>query len=487
MTLPNATINETDGALGIQSGGGRLMTAVGVSSRGPIDAPAAFAKVTDVVATYGEGPMVEFACYLISRYGKSVLITRTGQSVAGSFPADDVTVFAGTGTSVITVDDVGTAPNDDLDFAFRVVAGGTIGVAGITFQWSTDGGRTYSPITALGVAALFVFPESGGVQIDFAAGTLVAGDLCTFRGTAPSWNSAEINSALVALFATQAKWKIAHIIGPLDGTTFDVIDPLFSGGLANGKARSWIGHFRMEDEGETAAAYKAAADAALSSKATVFGCIAYGASKLSSAVTGRSFRRPSSFAFAAREISIEEHENSAKVNLGPLPGVSIVDANGNPDEHNEENTPGADESRFVTLRTWGDDFEGVYITRARLFSPSGSDYDLHTKRRVINIAHEVLRPYFIRRLHEDLVVDKKTGFIREEEAVEMERGAVSALQTALTSKPKASAVSVTISRTDALLTSKTISVSARITPLSQPEFIEIELGFINPALQSQTV
>lgn len=487
MTQPAVTINELDGALGIlPATSGRLMAFVGVSSTGPLDTPATFARTTDVVANFGEGPMVEAACYEIEKYGRPVIIVRTGSTNAGAFPDTVNTVFTGTGTSVITVDDAGTDPGDDLEFVFKVVAGGTIGVAGITFQWSLDGGRTFSPLTDLGVAATFVFPTSGGAAIDFAAGTLVAGDSATFRGDAPLWNTTEIGSALDALIASSVSWEIAQIVGAVDGTSFDIIDPKFSGALANGKARSWIGHFRMPDLAETEAAYLAAAVAALGSKATVFGSIAAGAAKTASSVSGRIYRRPVSFCYAAREASVSEEVNTADVNLGTIPGVSIRDANGNPDEHDESLNPGLDDARFVTLRTW-EGIQGVYINRPLIFSAAGSDFDLHTKRRVINIAHGVLRPYFIRRLNRPIQVDATSGFILEEEALEIEAGARAALRSALLAKPKASAVEVTVSRTDNLLSTKTLNASARIVPLAYPEFIEIELGFLNPALQVQTV
>ena len=483
MTQPQVTITELDGALGVlPPSAGRLHAILGVSSKGSTDVPATFARITDVVAAYGRGPLVEAAARYIAQTGRPVVLVRTGQTVAGSFPGGTAVVFVGTGTSAITVA-ASPVPDDDFEFAFRVVTGGTIGTEGITFQWSLDNGRTWSPVTALGTATSFVFPDSGGVQIDFAAGTLVADDLATFRGDAPNWDATEIGAALDALLASTHSWEIAHIVGPIDGTAFDTIDGKFSGAIASGKYHSWIGHTRMPNLAETEAAYKTALDAIFDAKATVFGSMAAGAAKVTSSVSGRQYRRPVSFVYAPLEAGSSEEVNVAAVNLGPISGVSIRDSNGNPDEHDESVNPGLDDSRFVTLRTW-DEVQGVYINRPLLLSPAGSDYQLHPHRRVLNLAHAALRAYFVRRLNSPIQVDETTGFILEEEALEIESGAAASLRAALLQKPKASAIQFTLSRTDNLLSTKTLTGTARVIPLAYPEFVDLEVGFFNPALQA---
>lgn len=430
--------------------------------------------------------MVEAAAYYIEKYGRPVLLVRTGETTSGSFPAAAATVFVGTGTSVITVDNAGTEPQDDFEFHFEVVVGGTISTAGITFRWSLDGGRTQSPVTALGVATSFVFPTSGGAQIDFAAGTLVAADLATFRGDAPLWNTTEIGAALDALIASAASWENVHIVGVIDGTSFDVIDPKFTAARAAGKYHGWIGHTRMPDLAESEATYLTAMAAIFDSKATVHGEICSGAAKTISGVTARQYRRPTSFAVASREGFVSEEINIADVNLGTLPGISIRDANGNADEHDESLNPGLDDARFTVLRTW-DGIQGVYVNRPRILSADGSDFDLFTKRRVLNLAHGALRPYFIRRLNKPIRVDADTGFILESEALEIESGAQAAMRSVLLAKPKASGIQFVLSRTDNLLSTKTLTGTARVIPLGYPEFIDLEVGFLNPALTVQAV
>lgn len=479
MTQPAVNVTELDGSLGVlPDSAGRLLALAGVSSTGPVDTPSTWARITDIVATFGEGPLVEAAAFYIRRYGRPVVLIRTGQTVAGSEGVLDDADFAG--TSVVTLGSENA--NDDLEIEILFGAGGTIGVAGITYQYSLDGGRTRSPVTALGVANTILVPGSGGVNFDFAAGTVVAGDILRTRTFAPNWNGAEITAALAALEASILNWELVHVVGAMDGTAFDAVDLAVSGMAAKGKYHGWIGHFRMPNVAETEAQYKTAFDTAFSAKATVHGMVCAGAEKLTSAVSGRKYRRPVSFPVAAREAASSEEVNTADVNLGPLQGVSIRDANGNPDEHDESVNPGLDDSRACVLRTW-DGIQGVYINRPRLLSPAGSDFQLMPHRRVINLAHAALRAYFIRRLNKPVLVNAATGFILETEAREIEAGARAVLRAVLLAKPKASGIQFTLSRTDNLLSTKTMHGTARIVPLAYPEQIDLEVGFSNPALE----
>jgi hypothetical protein len=477
MTQPKLTITELDGSLGIlPPSAGKLLAIVGPATSGPLNTPASFAKVKDVVTTFTAGQLVEAGAHEISEYGNPVLFVRAAATVAGTYGTP---VIAFTGTSVPSLDT--PTPNDDYEFIWKAVVGGTIGVAGITFQWSLDKGRTYSPITALGTLTHFTVPGAGGMNILFAAGTVVAGDTVSARANGPTCNSADLATALDALGATLQSWGLCLIASPMDGTTIDTVNSKFDGFATTVKGDAWIGNFRMPNEGESEAAYKTAFDTAFSTKATTRGVLCAGASKTPSAVNGRVYRRPVSFAYAALEASVSEEVDTAAIDVGLL-NVSIRDANGNADEHDESLNPGLDDSRAMVLRTWGEDAQGVYPNRPRLFSSNGSDFQLLPHRRVLNLAHRALRAYFVRRLSKPVLVDKTTGFILEHEALEIEAGAKAAMRAVLLAKPKASDVQFALSRTDNLISTKTMTGQARVVPLAYPEFINLDLGFLNPAL-----
>jgi hypothetical protein len=481
MTQPAVTITELDGALGIlPPSAGRLFALVGASSSGPINTPATFARIKDVVATFGAGPLVEAAAHYIERYGRPVVLTRSEDTTAGTVGAVESNA---TGTSVVTID-ASPTPNDDYELVLRFVVGGTRGTPGPTYQLSLDGGHTFGAVAALASATTIAVPGAGGVSFALAAGTFVAGDEHRARTTAPSWNTSDLAAALEALGNSQAAWEIVQIVGPVDADAFDAVELKISGWATRGKYHAWIGNTRVPAVGESEATYASSIGTALGSKVTRHGMLCAGACKLTSSVSGRKYKRPISYAVAALQASVSEEIDIANVNVGALPGVSIRDLNGNPDEHDESINPGLDDARFTVLRTW-DGYAGVYVNRPRLFSSEGSDFQLMPHRRTLNLAHAALRLYFIRRLSSPVRVNKTTGFILESEALEIEIGATAAMSGPLLAKPKASDAVFALSRTDNLLSTKTLNGQARVTPLAYPEYVDLDVGFFNPALALQ--
>src|SRR5690606_13341149 len=173
MAVPSVNVTQLDGALGVMPPtAGRPMVVMGPATSGPLNTPAAFARDSDIKSTFGSGPTVEAACYALERYGRPVVFVRTGASEPAAEPEDDeaVLTYGGcdsldtsrvTGNSTITLDDAATC-HDDYEAAIRFVKDGTVGTAGIEYQWSLDGGRTWSAVTALGTANSITIPGSGG-------------------------------------------------------------------------------------------------------------------------------------------------------------------------------------------------------------------------------------------------------------------------------------------------------------------------------------
>jgi hypothetical protein len=488
MTSPNVEFTESDGALGALPSGARYMVVLGVANGGNVAQPAAYGRDTDIISTFGAGkqcPTVESAALKIARSGKPVVFVRAAVATAGNCSAITRT---GAGTSVATVDVTLDEPTDDADVFVKFPSGGTLGVTGIEYQYSIDEGKTFLPKKALGTAMNFTIPELG-VQVNLAAGTILTTDTLAFRCNAPVFDATTLSVALDALALSNLPWETCEIVGALDANMFDVVETKFTAMRTKGKEVDYIAHARMPTAAETEATYKAALDTIFSSKATTQGTLCAGDCASTSAISGRKFRRPTSFDIAAREYTMSEEQDSANPDLGPLPGVSIRDGNGNPLHHDEIAHPGLDDSRFTTLRTW-DEFPGVYINRPRLFSAPGSDFEIRPHRRVMNLAKRALRIYFARRTSKEIQVDAVTGFILETEAAEIEKGANAILRDELLNKPKASGGGYEsgrkffqLGRTDNLLSSKRMTGRVRIVPLAYPEFISIDWGFLNPALR----
>lgn len=482
MSQPNVAITELDGALGVTpESAGRLLALVGPASSGPMNQPAAFGRVKDIVNTFEGGPLVEAAAHAIERYGRPVVLVRSEATTPGQPGTLDVTGVHG--TSVVSLTGV---PNDDYELVFYVVKGGTLGTAGMTVQYSLDNGRNWSPIITVGTSSVVAIPGTGGLTLNFTPGTLLDGDTAKSRTVAPAFTSADLSTALNALAASELNWEIVEPVGPVDASSFDVLELKIAALSAAGKYRAWSGGARMPTLGESEATYAAALSTIFGTKASLYGELAAGACKVISSVSGRKYRRPTSIVIAAREAASSEEIDIADVNLGSLAGVSIRDDNGNVDEHDESLNPGLDDARFTVLRTWAG-LQGVYVNRPRIFSPAGSDFQLMPHRRVMNLGNAALRIYFIRRLNRPILVNGTTGYILEEEALEIETGARKAMASVLLAKPKASAVQFVLSRLDNLLATKTLTGDARIVPLAYPEFVTLTVGFYNPALQVQAV
>lgn len=487
MSLPAVQLNEIDGALGSLPSGVRALAFVGPCSSGTNAVPAAYASTKALDTAFasggndGGGPTVEAAAYAIVTYGKPVIVCKTNTTTAGSL---GVVAHSGAGTSVVTA--TGT-PDDDYELYLKIITGGTIGVAGITFQYSLDNGRTLSPVQALGVANTFAFPRSGGATFNFGAGTTLANQVETALATAPKWNTADVQAAIAALLASGLAWDVCFIVGPWAATDFDTISAAIPVATRD---KLVIGNFRVPTSGETDATYTAAFNTAFGAKAATNINVCAGACLLVSARTGRIHIRPIAFPEAPREVQFGEHVDIAELDRGPLTGVSIRDANGNPvaNLHDEAFSPGLDDMRATTLRTW-EEAQGVYVTNPRLLSPAGSDFEFTQHRKVMNLAKRALRSYMVRRLSKAIQVDKNTGFILESEALEIESGADKAIRSVLMAGPKASGGGyakgqfVRISRTDNILSTKKITGAMRVIPLAYPKFIELDVGFFNPALQ----
>jgi hypothetical protein len=478
MTLPQVTITELDGALGVlPPSAGRLTVFLGCCSAGPFNTPATFARTQDLQANFDRGPNVEAAAFYIVNTGRPVVFIRA--AVGSTAPSVGAVTMVGTGTSVITVSpDVGE-PADDYQYRLRVVNGGTVGTAGITVQGSRDGGYTWTPVVPLGT--LTEITTVTGVTFHIGPGTMVAGDVYSAEGTGPVYDSTTLLAALNALAVSSIAWEQLVLTGPIIGSLVATIDTAINGLRAHGRYRSWIGCYRMPNAGESESAYQLAFNASFGSATSIVGGVTAGATRLVSVLDGRLPRRPLLFGFMALQGNVSEEINVADVNLGPIPGAFISDGNGNPLEHDESLNPGLDDNRAITARSW-DGYPGVYVTRPRLLSGPTSDFQIIPYRRVMNLAEDALRMYFIRRLNRPVRVDTSTGFILEADAVEIEAGATETLRAALLAKPKASGVQFVLSRVDNVLATKTLTGRARVIPLAYPEFIEIEVGFYNPAL-----
>jgi hypothetical protein len=479
MPAPGVTINELDNQLGVITAvGGKLLAIVGPASAGPLNTPSVFTRGKDIASTFGSGALVEAAAYHTEKYRLPVVCVRSAASVA---PVLGTLTSTATGTSVVAKDD--DTPVDDYDLAVEILTGGTVGVAGITYRLTYDGGRNWSPRMSLGTDDFIAWPGAG-VSVELGDGTMVTGDTHAVKATGPQWNSTDLLAALEPLSVTQLQWEhVLFVGGVIDDNTFDTADAVRT--YRNGK-HIWTGAPRMPNVGETEAAYRTALEPLRAAKASGSGSVYAGACDLVSAVSGRTYVRPFAWPVASRQASVSEEINISLEALGPLPGVSIRDANGAPRHHDEAIYPGLDDLGYGTATTKPRK-PGVYVTLPRTFAVAGSDFEIVPNRRVINLVYELMQDYLSEILHRPILVSRKTGFILPTEATAIEKAADAILFAGVLAKPKASGAYFKLSRTDTLLSLPKLTCSAKVQPLAYPRWIELDLSFENPALSIQAV
>jgi hypothetical protein len=420
--------------------------------------------------------MVELASYLIAKSGKACVVVRSGTTTAGTAGTIDHSGVIGTSHPTVS-----GAAVDEYEIYVVIVTGGTIASAGITYQWSLDAGRTLSPVTALGTATSIVI-GSTGVTLSFAGGTLLAGDVITTRTTPPLESTGDLTTSLAAVQASSLTWDYVVPASVVTAAQFAALDTWMGTLWALGKHRKFIANARGPAVSESEAVYLAAFDAEFGASTSLYGALCFGYARTLSAVSAYQLRRPVAWPVAARaaKLARPSRDDMSAPMLGPLPSdVQLTSATGNPSEHDEAVYPGADAARALTLRTL-EGYQGVYVTRPRIFAPTGSDFVWWQYRSVINRVADAVRRELTRRLRAPVRVNRTTGYILEQDAIDIELGVNAAVDAEVGAGPDVSSHSFVLSRADNLLSTSTLNGSERVVPLAYPDQIGVTLGFVNP-------
>lgn len=485
MPIPQVNLTLLDGALGVipSSVAGHVAVIAGPSSTGTLLTPAAFARPRDVETNFGYGPMVDLACAAIGRTGKPAVVVRMDTTSDGAYGSVDTTNVDG--TSVPTAD-TDYKPYDEYEPYVIVVTGGTIGVSGITYKWSLDGGRTLSGETALGTDAYIRFP-SGNVAFDLAAGTLIAGDYFFCRTTPPTPDSSDFADAMSAIGEMAYDWDFATFATNVDATQAGAIDTWLSG-LWDSDAKHKAARVcaRTPTVGESEATYLASLAADFASFASTRMTVTAGYCEFTSSATGaRKYRRPAGWITTCRALSkqIKPWKNDlGQVDLGNLGGdVKIRDASGNRKAglHDESIDPGLDALGFETLTSLPG-FKGAYITTPRVMANVGSDYYLWQYAAVVNRAADAASRRLLARCRKYIFVDKTTGYITSTEARDINKEVESEVRNAV--GDSVSALSFAVGQADNLLAQNAhVTGDLRIVPLAYPAGFDVTIGFVNPA------
>lgn len=477
MAAPSVSQSIIDGALGtVPPTAAQVSVVIGVCSLGVPLTIYSFTDPTTLQQTLGTGPAVEVAVQRLQQSGGNVLVVPVTASVAGANGA--VTKTGAVGASVVTI--TGT-PVDQFDVVVTIVVGAALPTSGAaTFTYSLDGGRTVSGVISLPVAGTYAIPGTG-LTLNFSAATVGAGDSYAFTSTAPFYSTTDLNAALTPLGQSQYQFGFVHVVG----VAATAAASASMAAALDTTLNSWaVNLFRyvfgiVEAAQDTDANLVSAFAAFTSVRVLVHAGFAY----MQSAISGRLFKRNGAFAVGARFALIPASEDAAWVGRGPVKGIVAPPNLTSGLIRDEFITPGLDAARFCTLCTIPG-VAGYFVTNPNMMAPVGSDYTLAQFRRVMDVACSVARAALVFYQSASILVSKTTGFILETEARAVEAKISGQLGTALLQPqpPLASDVTFAVSRTDNILSSRTMNTQVRVTPVGQAKTIVNNIGFTNPAL-----
>ena len=477
--LPDVRLSVEDGALGVLSSSpASVHVKLGVCSKGKPHTLLSFSRMNDLSEALGTGPLVEAAAYALSVAGGPLYVMPIRPSIEGKAGEMQVTRARKDAQSTGTLTVEGT-PLDGYAVQVTLVQTGTVGESPCpAFQVSLDGGATQSLVRAVPSNGSFLV-EGTGLTLKFEGNPAEfhAGDRFTFHCQAPSFGLQDLTEALQALGADPRLWGFLHLVGTPGGDDEEAQAQAFASLLAtvglwmqqaskaHRFARTILEAPRVSDK---------VLLSTIATKAEARVMVAAGYATLVSPLTGQQALRSAAWPMAARAASVRLSEDLARLASGPLSGVVSLD-------RDEERTPGLDAQRIATLRTllgW----PGFYITNPNVLAPMGSDFLLWQYGRVMDEACSLARQALLPCLHEKLRVDSKTGFLEEKEALSLERRVEGQLRAALVQPGEVADVGVHVNRTDNLLSTRTLRVAVRVLPFAYAKFIEVSLGFKNPAL-----
>lgn len=470
--IPNAIQTVRDGALGIvNTDADKRNVKMGVSSIGTVNTLYEFADPKVVQDTLGYGPLPEAICHALAQPNAgTVLALRVTASTPG---ASGAVTKIGTGTAVMTLS-VGVAYDNFEGVVEILSAAASLVAATATFRYSLDGGDVWSAAIAVPVAGVYAIPNSG-LTLTFAEGTFVLGDKYSWTSTGPGFSSGDINAAYTALLADPREWGFVHIVGSAATVAGAIaFAATVDTNMAMAEAQFKYGFSIVELPTDTDANIVAAVAPFASKRIS----LASDNEELTSSLSGRIFKRHAAWPYAARLGSTTVQRHPGCLQDGSLPGVARL--------YRDENvTPALDAARITTLRTF-QGLAGFYVTNGKIAAPAGSDFGDVMNRRVMDKACRLTRARILRWLNLDLKVDRVTGYLTKDEVAAIESDMTQYLRAGMKAGQdegsECSDIYYVVTPYNNILSNKTLYGKVRILPKAYSQFIDTELGFVNPAL-----
>ncbi len=462
--LPSVLIQKTDGNLGVSANTERILAIIGCSSAGDFDLAQSMLATGDVETEFGGGQLVEAAVYAIGQNVPTVCI-RGNPNTAGAYGTIDDAGVTGTATVAAGA----TVPDATYDVVVKIVTGGALGTAGITFIYSLDGGFTWSNEQGLGTSLTMTLSHGISFTLAAAAATLIANDTWSVTTSGPKLNTTDLADSLAALTAYAGEWLRLLVVNvDADETILAQLDAFAQTFHAQGKYPEIITNVRPRTLGgspETRAAYQ-----------TALSAISTGGSSWETnycvdqcemvAQDGWRIRQPQSIGVAVRTMVIDDSQYAESREFPSLPNVFLTTTAGVREYHDEARYGGLDVLGYTTLRTFNGRpmTPGVFITNTRMMAGLSSDFRYFSRsailNRIIESAFSLLEPKL-----SATVLLNEDGKIREDVASAIEDSVTAELRTIYSDPGRVSAVKLTLSRNDNVLSTDTLTFAIDAQPL----------------------
>lgn len=455
--------------------------------------------VTDTAHGYNDGDVITIAGHTTNTPANGthvihVLTDNTyallntvgvGAGAAGTAVSTGVNVQT-PGTSVPTITG---APNDSRAIRFRFPVGGTKGSPGATFQYSKDGGATYSAVMNLGNVSSYTIPNTG-VTINFGTGTFLAGEIISLKTREPHWAIDDVVTMLQTLKASGQKFRLIELVGEMTAADAVTLATKLED-LKNGyRYTRLIGHARdinvFIDSDQ--ADYEATLSADVVALDTPRVSIAAGYYRCPSAIDQSQYRRPFLFQLIARIMSQPIQVSPGKVRLGAIlnintPSQSDIDSL---DLDNDlyidgAESPALNAARYITARTRVGR-PGWFCNGVPTMAGPTSDFTFLPLAFVIDKACDITYEWLVDLLDDDVQLDPTTGKILEQEARAEEARGLSLFNSGMVAAQNCTSVTPALSRDDNILSTKTINAKVRVLPRGYLSNIVVDVGYTNPEL-----
>lgn len=468
IPVPSHNLTMRDGGLALAGSAVGSSFKIGTSTSGTASTFESFAgtDVQGVYDTLGDGPLPNAtAKHLIHSGGQPVTTYKQTPTTAG---ASSAVTKVGGGPNVT----LSGTPNDQYEYIIKIVGGGVVGTS--TFQYSADGGDSWSPIYA--TAATFLMPS--GVTANFAAGTYVANETYSWTDTAPTMTTGDVGTAMDAIIASAYDGEFVHILGQ----TADASSCLTMATLVATKvATAWAAHryfFALMEAPAVAPSGLATSFSAFESKGVI---ICGGFAEIINDKTGevqkRSVARSIAPRIARNPFAVAIARDVSDSDLDPLPDIVRLVPDGaaaSTGYYDAANDQTLNNARFTTCMSFVGR-GGYYPTGTGLTMASvTSDYQLIPYLRIILQAARVWYLYGLTNLVRRLRVDPKTGFILPLLADAIERQGESRIRTGL--GDNIDGVKVTVNREDKIASEQVLRAKIRVVVGGYLITFESEIG-----------